>query len=113
LDLAQHSGLGAKDWVKIPKSVAAGDISMLTQLQSADVVDVLQKLCHDMLAVSVGGDGVFFDTQCLPKPGNFRALSDWSRDLMKSAQTADHPFNKGLMLEALVSQAKIAMMQVP
>jgi len=111
LDLAQHSGLSAKDWGKIPKSVASGEVSLLTQLQASEMVDVLQKLCHDMLALSVGAEGLFFDTQSLPKPGNFRALSDWSRDLMHSAQSADHPFNKGLMLETLVSQAKIAMAQ--
>ena len=111
LDLAQHSGLSAKDWGKIPKSVASGEVSLLTQLQASEMVDVLQKLCHDMLALSVGAEGLFFDTQSLPKPGNFRALSDWSRDLMHSAQSADHPFNKGLMLETLVSQAKIAMTQ--
>jgi len=111
LDLAQHSGLSAKDWSKIPKSVASGEVSLLTQLQASEMVDVLQKLCHDMLALSVGAEGLFFDTQSLPKPGNFRALSDWSRDLMHSAQSADHPFNKGLMLETLVSQAKIAMTQ--
>ena len=109
LDLSRHSGLAAKDWVKIPKSLAGGEVSMLTQLQSAQVVDVLQKLCHDMLAQSVGAEGVFFDTQSLPKTGSFRALSDWSRSLIQSARSADHPFNKGLMLEALVSQAKIAM----
>jgi DNA polymerase-3 subunit delta' len=109
LDLAQHSGLAAQDWVKIPKSVAAGEVSMLTQLDSAQVVDVLQKLCHDMLARSVGADGVFFETQSLPQTGSFRALSNWSRDLIQSAKTAEHPFNKGLMLEALVSQAKLAM----
>ena len=109
LDLAQHSGLAAQDWMKIPKSVAAGESSMLTQLHSAQVVDVLQKLCHDMLARSVGAEGVFFETQSLPKTGSFRALSNWSRDLIQSAKTAEHPFNKGLMLETLVSQAKLAM----
>jgi DNA polymerase-3 subunit delta' len=37
------------------------------------------------------------------------ALTQWSKDLMASAKTAEHPFNAGLMLEALVSQARGAL----
>ncbi|MFT4242810.1 MAG: DNA polymerase III subunit delta', partial [Acidovorax sp.] len=34
------------------------------------------------------------------------ALTRWARALAKEARTADHPFNAGLMLEALVAQAR-------
>jgi len=37
------------------------------------------------------------------------ALTQWSRELMQSARTAEHPFNAGLMLEALLARARTAM----
>jgi DNA polymerase-3 subunit delta' len=36
-------------------------------------------------------------------------LTEWSRVLARTARTVEHPFNAGLMLEALVSQAQIAL----
>ena len=45
---------------------------------------------------------------CLP-PASFAALSGWSRELTRMARTVEHPFNAGLMLEALVSQARSAL----
>jgi DNA polymerase III subunit delta' len=32
-------------------------------------------------------------------------LTAWSRSLSDAARTAEHPFNSGLMLEALATQA--------
>jgi hypothetical protein len=40
-----------------------------------------------------------------------KALSEWSKSLINSAQTANHPYNLGLLQEALVSQAKHYMMR--
>jgi len=37
------------------------------------------------------------------------ALSAWWRELVRTAPTVEHPFNSGLMLEALVSQAHNAL----
>ena len=34
------------------------------------------------------------------------ALARWARSLANAAKTAEHPFNAGLMLEALVSEAR-------
>ena len=45
----------------------------------------------------------------LPAPASFAALSAWSRELTRMARTVEHPFNAGLMLEALVSQARSAL----
>jgi DNA polymerase III subunit delta' len=33
-------------------------------------------------------------------------LTDWFKRLMQSARTAEHPFNAGLMLEALTADAQ-------
>jgi DNA polymerase-3 subunit delta' len=73
------------------------------------VVDALHKLCHDTLAVLAGASPRFFESAQLPKAGSLRALSDWSRALTATSRTVEHPYNAGLMLEALVSQARIAL----
>jgi len=36
-------------------------------------------------------------------------LTDWFKRLMQSARTAEHPFNAGLMLEALANDAQQAL----
>jgi DNA polymerase-3 subunit delta' len=33
-------------------------------------------------------------------------LTDWFKRLMQAAKTAEHPFNAGLMLEALTADAR-------
>jgi DNA polymerase-3 subunit delta' len=37
-------------------------------------------------------------------------LTDWFKRLMQSARTAEHPFNAGLMLEALTADAQQTLM---
>jgi DNA polymerase-3 subunit delta' len=36
-------------------------------------------------------------------------LRDWQRELAQEARTAEHPYNPGLMMEALVSRASRAL----
>ena len=48
----------------------------------------------------------FFDAQDLPPAPPAMPLARWAQSLMKAARTAEHPFNAGLMLEALVSEAQ-------
>jgi DNA polymerase-3 subunit delta' len=58
------------------------------------------------LASRTGAEPRFFEPTDLPKPPTFAALAMWSRELARTARTVEHPFNAGLMLEALVSQAR-------
>ena len=37
-------------------------------------------------------------------------LTDWFKRLMQAACTAEHPFNAGLMLEALANDAQQALL---
>jgi DNA polymerase-3 subunit delta' len=37
------------------------------------------------------------------------ALASWSRELAAIARTVEHPYNPGLMLESLVSRARLAL----
>ena len=107
--LLAQSGRDARTWAMLPKAVARGDGSGFKDWSPPQVIDVLHKLCHDVLAVKVGASPRFFEAADLPKAGSHTALSRWSRQLADASRTMEHPFNPGLMLEALVSQAQNAL----
>ena len=99
----------AQAWVLLPKAIASGDLGVFKDWSAPQVVNALQKLCHDMLALKVGADTRFFDAAALPAGGSIACLTEWANDLAASKRTAEHPFNVGLMMEALVSQAQNAL----
>ena len=108
--LAYSQGGGdPKIWALLPKAMARGDSAALADWAPAQAVDALQKLCHDLLAVKAGAAPRFFQAADLPPPASFASLGGWSRELARTARTVEHPFNTGLMLEALVSQARSAL----
>jgi DNA polymerase III subunit delta' len=107
--LLARSGRDARTWSLLPKAVARGDGSGFKDWSPPQVIDVLHKLCHDVLAVTVGASPRFFEAVDLPKAGSHAALSRWSKQLADASRTMEHPFNPGLMLEALVSQAQNAL----
>ena len=49
-----HSGRSPQAWAALPQAVARGDVTALGDWAPAQVIDALQKLCHDLLAASVG-----------------------------------------------------------
>jgi DNA polymerase-3 subunit delta' len=104
-----QSGRDAAGWAKLPKALARGESAALADWSPAEAVDALQKLCHDLLARASGAPPRFFEAQDLPPAASFAALSDWSRELARTARTVEHPYNAGLMLEALVSRARSAL----
>ena len=107
--LLSSSGRDAQAWVKLPKAIARGEVGALKDWTPAQAVDALHKLCHDMLAVKTGAAPRFFEATDLPVGGTFATLTAWSKALAATTRTVEHPFNPGLMLEALVSQAQIAL----
>ncbi|HSV82254.1 MAG TPA: DNA polymerase III subunit delta' [Ramlibacter sp.] len=104
-----QAGLDARAWAQWPKALARGDGSALAAWGLPQVVEALQKLCHDLLAVRSGADPRFFAPDDLPASGAVTALTAWSRDLAATARTVEHPFNAGLMLEDLVTRARTAL----
>lgn len=102
-----RGGLTAQTWSRLPKAIVRGEVAALSERSPAQAIDVLQKLCHDLLAVGAGAQPRFFEAADLPQPPPVRSLSTWSRSLASAARTAEHPFNAGLMLEALVSEARV------
>ena len=89
--------------------MAHGDIGVVKDWSPSQTVDALHKLCHDMLAVKAGASPRFFDASDLPASSSYAALTAWSQALATTNRTVEHPFNAGLMLEALVSQAQNAL----
>ncbi|MBG9386940.1 DNA polymerase III subunit delta' [Caenimonas aquaedulcis] len=104
-----RAGLDPAAWARLPKAVARGDVSVVSGWAPAQALDALQKLCHDLLATACGAAPRFFETADLPAPGPAGAMAAWSRELMRTARTVEHPFNAGLMLESLVSGARSAL----
>ena len=108
LDLA-HAGLKASLWAGLPKAVLRGDVSAVSDATPSQAIAMLQKLCHDLLAVRVGSEPRFFMVADLPAAGTISSLTQWSKDLMDAARTSEHPYNAGLMFEALVARAQTAL----
>ncbi|MES2184278.1 MAG: DNA polymerase III subunit delta' [Pseudomonadota bacterium] len=104
-----QSGRDPRRWAMLPKAVARGDGTVFADWAAGDIIDALQKLCHDLLATRAGADPRYFLPADLPAPPSWLVLARWSKRLAASARTADHPFNPGLMLEALVSGAQNAL----
>jgi DNA polymerase III subunit delta' len=108
--LAYAQGGGdPKAWALLPKAMARGDSGAIAGWAPAQAVDALLKLCHDLLVVKAGAAPRFFQPIDLPPPPSFAALGQWSADLLRVARTVEHPFNAGLLLEALVSEARSAL----
>ena len=102
-----EAGLLPAWWAALPKAMRQGDARHLADLSPAQAIDALQKLCHDLLLRQLGAAPRFFDGAQLPESkASTVVLTDWFKRLMQSARTAEHPFNAGLMLEALTSDAQ-------
>jgi DNA polymerase-3 subunit delta' len=102
-------GLDAATWARWPKALARGDVALLSDWGPADLVEALQKLCHDLLALRSGATPRFFEAADLPPPASVAALTGWWRSLAATARSVEHPFNAGLFTEDLVSQARSAL----
>lgn len=106
-------GLDAKTWSQWPKALVRGDTVLLADWSPAQLVEGLQKLCHDLLAVQSGAAPRFFEPADLPSAGSVPSLTGWWRSLADTARTVEHPFNAGLMMEDLVARARTALHSKP
>lgn len=102
-------GLTPESWAQLPRALLRGDPGVLANWPAARIIQSLQKICHDLLATASGAAPRYFLTTELPRPPAHQVLLRWSRSLSEAGRTADHPYNPGLMLEALVSEAQIAL----
>lgn len=100
-------------WPRLPRAVESGDVSIFKDWTPAQTVDALHKLCHDLLAQRSAASPRFFEAVDLPKGGTMQSLTEWGRALANTMRTVEHPFNAGLMQEALVCQAQFALNSKP
>ena len=103
------SGRDPGAWSDLPRAMARGETAYFKDWSISQTVDALHKLCHDLMAIHAGSTPRFFDSKSLVLHPSWAVLSAWSRSLADTRRTMDHPFNAGLMQEALVSQAQIAI----
>jgi DNA polymerase-3 subunit delta' len=96
-------------WPCLPRAVQEGNITLFKDWTPTQTLNALHKLCHDMLAQRSGAAPRFFEPNDLPKSGTWQSLTCWSGALAHALRTVEHPFNPGLMLEALVSQGQLAL----
>ena len=103
----RNLGQSMQWWSKFPKAMLAGDAGYCSDLPASEVIDALQKLCHDLLMLQTQATLRYFNEADLPKIKVSTAqLTAWFRRLSQAAKTSEHPFNAGLMLEALCAEAR-------
>jgi DNA polymerase-3 subunit delta' len=105
------SGRKASHWIDFPGAMARGDSAYVRDWSASELLDSLQKLCHDVMACKVGAAPRFFGAPMLAatSKASFEALSAWNVHLVSARKTMDHPFNAGLMQESLVERARTAL----
>lgn len=103
------TGREPKSWRSLPRAMQRGELATVADWSPVQLIDALHKLCHDLLALGSGAAPRYFDAGDLPPPPALPVLSAWQRELGQESRSAEHPFNTGLMIEALVSRAQTAL----
>ena len=106
-----QEGMPAEMWQQFPRAMQQGNVSLVRDWAPPMLLSALQKLCHDAMVQHAGAEPRFFDASALAplRPADWSALARWSADLRAACRSVEHPFNPGLMQEALVEQAKNAL----
>ncbi len=115
----QGQGMDAARWTALPQALARGDIAALAGWALPQIVEVLQKLCHDAMCRAAGAAPRYFPAKAferLPRAegaAGLQSLGDWSRELQRIARFVEHPFSAALMIDSLLAQAQTALIAKP
>lgn len=104
-----RQGLNTTAWSGLPRAIAAGDFSAMGDWGAARQMDVLHKLCHDLMVAQSGGEPRFFEGRDLPPLPERLVLVRWHKTLQQASRTVEHPFQAALLQEAWASTAKQAL----
>ena len=96
-------------WSSLPAAVANAQWGAMASWPVSRQMDVLMKLCHDLMVLRSGGTPRFFDAAALPPAPPWPALLAWLRDLQQAWRTMEHPFSAALMQEAWAQRARQAL----
>ena len=108
-----EAGVDAQAWAALPRALAQGQGAALAGWSPPRALDAMQKLCHDALTQAAGGAGCYFPPGSVPRGAKLSALLAWQRELTRLARHDDHPWHEGLLLDALVGQARHALTLAP
>lgn len=98
-------GVDAQRWRAVPRQLRSGDAASLIAWGVPRALDSLQRLAHDLACCAVGAQPRFFARADLPPAPDLTRVLDWQRSLKRVARHADHPWNAGLAVEALIADA--------
>jgi DNA polymerase-3 subunit delta' len=104
-----EEGIDARTWRQLPALLARGEAGALSAWPVPRVIEAMQKLCHDAFSVAVGAAPRYFPAGSVKGGAELTRLAPWSRELARIAEHAEHPWSAGLMIEALVESARIAL----
>ena len=110
-----EAGVDGAAWARLPQAVARGQAGVFGGWPVPRVLDALQKLCHDAMAIAAGAGARYFPSAALPAAAagtpaaNLAALSAWSEELARVARHAEHPWNEALLTEAMVTAGARAL----
>lgn len=99
-------GMTAQQWLDLPQALENGNVIAFETMTVSRMLDLVGKLCHDLLAVAAGATPRFFPKKVLPSKVNVPAVQAWSREVMLAARTAEHPWNAALYAQALCARAQ-------
>lgn len=106
-------GITAQQWSSLPQAIRGGasQSGMYAGWPLPRLVDALQKLCLDLMALGQGGAPMYFSptglraTSGTSQPAMPELLA-WSRELLAARRHAEHPWHAGLKTEALMARAQ-------
>lgn len=101
-----REGLDARRWPELPDAVRQGRADLFHGLAVPRVVDLLQKLCLDLMSRAQGARATYFPDEALPAGAQAQALAAWWIQLQRTARHEDHPWNASLLIESLVLQGR-------
>ena len=104
-----EAGIDAAAWAALPRAVARGEAAAFAGWPVPRAVDALQKLCHDAAAAAAGAAPRYFPAASLPPAGALAPLVEWGDELARVARHDEHPWNEGLLVDALLAQARRAL----
>lgn len=101
-----REGLDARRWPELPDAVRQGRAELFQGLAVPRVVDLLQKVCLDLMSRAQGARATYFPDEALPAGAQAQALAAWWTQLQRTARHEDHPWNAALLIESLVLQGR-------
>ena len=107
----QRAGITAQAWQALPAALARGDASAFATWPAPRVVDTLMRLCHDAMRVTAGGQALYFAASSLPVRLDMVRLVAWQQTLLRISRDDEHPWNDGLLFEAMVADGQLALAQ--